>query len=66
MCTGTETSTAFLQLPRTLIRFASMWKVDPTRRSCSRAISNGFSRRCETGASTAVTEWRVYGAVSGG
>ncbi len=32
-----------------------MPKIAATRRSCARAISNGFSRRCETGASTVVT-----------
>src|SRR5581483_7713124 len=32
-----------------------IWKVVATRRSCSRASSNGFSRRCETETSTAVT-----------
>ena len=32
-----------------------MSNVVATRRSCSRAISRGFSRRCEIGASTAVT-----------
>jgi hypothetical protein len=33
--------------------------VAATRRNCSRAISKGFSRRCETGETTAVTEGRV-------
>ena len=32
-----------------------MSKIVATRWSCARAISNGFSRRCEIGASTAVT-----------
>ena len=32
-----------------------MSKTSATRRSCSRAISNGFSRRCDSGASTDVT-----------
>src|SRR5688500_5873630 len=40
-----ETSTVFLHRSRTLIRFGSIAKVFPTRRSCSRAISYGFSRR---------------------
>src|SRR6266545_2893577 len=55
MATGTETDTAFLQSWRTLTRFGSIAKAFATRRNCSRAISNGFSRRCETGASTVVT-----------
>src|SRR3954469_5884247 len=59
--TGIETETAFLQSWRTLTRFESIAKASATRRSCSRAISNGFSRRCETGASTVVTAYRVYG-----
>src|SRR5215212_11869936 len=50
-----ETDTAFLHSWRTFTRFGSMAKVLATRCSCSRAISNGFSRRCETGASTVVT-----------
>src|SRR4051812_9991703 len=37
------------------MRLASISKNSPTRRSCSRAISNGFSRRWVSGASTAVT-----------
>src|SRR3954447_1787271 len=59
--TGTDTSTAFLHSPRTSTRLGSTLKVAATRRSCSRAISNGFSRRCEAGCATAVTESRVYG-----
>src|SRR3954451_3226074 len=59
--TGTDTSTAFLHSPRTSTRLGSTSKAAATRRSCSRAISNGFSRRCEAGCATAVTEWRVYG-----
>ena len=43
--TGIETSTDFLHRSRTLIRFGSIANVSPTRRSCSRAISYGFSRR---------------------
>src|SRR5947207_7718358 len=50
-----ETDTAFLHSCSTLTRFGSIAKTLATRRSCSRAISNGFSRRCETGASTVVT-----------
>src|SRR6266576_6974610 len=45
MVTGTETSIAFLHSPRTEIRFGSISNVSPARRSCSRASSNGFSRR---------------------
>src|SRR5262249_37503784 len=52
--TGTETSIAFLHSPSTATRFGSMAKVVPTRRSCSRASSNGFSRRWVVG-TTAVT-----------
>src|SRR5437588_3398204 len=55
MVTGIDTDTAFLHSWRTLTRFGSIAKTFATRRSCSRAISNGFSRRCETGASTVVT-----------
>src|SRR6266508_6187073 len=55
MRVGIETATDFLQFERTLIRFGSMLNVSPTRRSCCRAISNGFSRRCETWVSTADT-----------
>src|SRR3954454_13691364 len=66
MPTGTETSTDFLHPLRTLTRFWSMSNIDATRRSCARAISNGFSRRCEIGASTDVTEGRVYGGYAGG
>src|SRR4051794_38451817 len=63
--TGTETSTAFLHSPSTSTRFEEMSKVAATRRNCSRAISNGFSRRCEAGWAIAVTEWRVYGYSAG-
>src|SRR5918911_2226741 len=49
--TGIETTTAFLHSDRTLTRFESISKTSATRRSCSRAMSYGFSRRCETGAS---------------
>src|SRR5919204_897675 len=55
MATGIDTDTAFLHSWRTLTRFGSIAKTFATRRNCSRAISNGFSRRCETGASTVVT-----------
>src|SRR4051812_19690440 len=55
MPTGTETSTAFLHAPSTLTRLDSIPNVVATRCSCSRAMSNGFSRRCDAGASTAVT-----------
>src|SRR5882757_7918342 len=61
MPTGTDTSTAFLHAPSTRTRLSSMPKVAATRPSCAFAISNGFSRRCEIGASTVLTEWRVYG-----
>src|ERR687883_1351772 len=53
--TGIETATDFLHSWRTLTRLASMSKTSATRRSCSRAIANGFSRRCDSGASTDVT-----------
>src|SRR5438067_7539757 len=55
IATGMDTDTAFLHSWSTLTRFGSIAKTFATRRSCSRAISNGFSRRCETGASTVVT-----------
>src|SRR6266545_935066 len=55
IATGTDTDTAFLHSWRTFTRFGSRAKTWATRRNCSRAISNGFSRRCETGASTVVT-----------
>src|SRR4029079_791836 len=61
MPTGMETSTAFLHVPSTRTRLSSIPKVAATRPSCAFAISNGFSRRCEIGACTVVTEWRVYG-----
>src|SRR6187455_2341244 len=50
MPTGIETSTLFLHSCNTFTRFCSMPKTSATRRSWSRAMSNGFSRRCETGA----------------
>src|SRR6266550_2849502 len=53
--TGTETASAFLHSWRTLTRFGSIPKVSATLLSCDLAISKGFSRRCETGASTVVT-----------
>src|SRR5882724_2106197 len=53
--TGTETESAFLHSCRTLTRFGSIANVSATFLSCDLAISNGFSRRCETGASTVVT-----------
>src|SRR5436190_24331830 len=55
-----EMDTAFLHSCSTLTRFGSIAKAWATRRSCSRAISNGFSRRCETGASTVVTSTPFY------
>src|SRR5919201_706404 len=55
IATGTDTDTAFLHSWRTLTRFGSIANACATRRNCSRAISKGFSRRCETGASTVVT-----------
>src|ERR1051326_2918014 len=45
MLTGTETSIDFLHSPSTAMRLESISNVVPTRRSCSRASSNGFSRR---------------------
>src|SRR6187399_1208277 len=56
MTTGIETTTAFLHSCRTAIRFGSILNESATRLSCCCAISNGFSRRWETGASTVVTE----------
>src|SRR3954469_23985630 len=53
--TGIETTTAFLHSCRTFTRRWSISKMSATRRSCSRAISNGFSRRWDSGASTVVT-----------
>src|SRR3954471_16800011 len=53
--TGTETETAFLHSWRTLTRFGSIAKVFATFRSCCFAISYGFSRRWDEGASTVVT-----------
>src|SRR5690242_10407196 len=55
MVTGIETTTAFLHSCRTFTRRWSISKMSATRRSCSRAISNGFSRRWDSGASTVVT-----------
>src|SRR5919199_5503802 len=55
IATGIETATAFLHFSRTLTRFGSIAKVFATFRSCAFAMSYGFSRRCETGASTVVT-----------
>src|SRR5215510_1383449 len=54
--TGIETTTAFLHSCRTFTRRWSMSKMSATRRSCSRAIWNGFSRRWDSGASSVVTE----------
>src|SRR2546423_13493790 len=50
-----DTDTAFLHSWRTLTRLGSIAKTFATRRNCWRASSNGFPRRCETGASTVVT-----------
>src|SRR5437870_4367368 len=55
METGTETATAFLHFSRTLMRFGSIANVFATLPSWAFAISYGFSRRCERGASTVVT-----------
>src|SRR6266568_7533003 len=55
IATGMETASAFLHSWRTLMRFGSIAKVLPTLCSWAFAISYGFSRRCETGASTVVT-----------
>src|SRR3990172_7616156 len=54
--TGTETATVFLHSERMLIRFGSTAKISPTRRTCPFASSNGFSRRCVTGASVALID----------
>src|SRR5581483_2068704 len=48
ICTGTDTSTHFFTPDSTEIRLGSMPNVSPTRRSCARASSSGFSFRCET------------------
>src|SRR5205085_828431 len=55
IATGTETTSAFLHSCKTLTRFGSIANVSATRRSCCFAMSYGFSRRWETGASTVVT-----------
>src|SRR5919201_2149790 len=55
IATGMETATAFLHCCRTLTRFGSIANVCATWRNCDLAMSYGFSRRCETGASTVVT-----------
>src|SRR6266545_821958 len=52
---GIETASAFLHWPRTLTRSAEMPKTSATSWSWRCASSNGFSRRCEGGASTVVT-----------
>src|SRR5919204_1535571 len=51
-----DTTSAFLHSCRTLTRFGSIANVCATLRNCCFAISYGFSLRCETGASTVVTE----------
>src|SRR3954470_7795823 len=53
--TGTETTTAFLHSWRTLTRLGSTANNSATRRSCSFAMSYGFSRRCDSGTSSVVT-----------
>src|SRR5919201_5760666 len=55
IATGIETPTAFLHFSRTLTRFGSIANVFATLCSCAFAMSYGFSRRCEIGASTVVT-----------
>src|SRR5919198_3069547 len=55
IATGIETPTAFLHFSRILTRFGSIANVFATFRSCAFAISYGFSRRCDTGASRVVT-----------
>src|SRR2546430_9959289 len=54
--TGTETTTAFLHSCRTLTRLGSTPNSSATRRSCSLAMSYGFSRRCDSGTSSVVTD----------
>src|SRR6266550_8989850 len=54
--TGTETTTAFLHSCSTLTRFGSTANSSATRRSCSLAMSYGFSRRCDSGSSSVVTD----------
>src|ERR671935_112283 len=62
IATGMETATAFLHCCRTLTRFGSIANVCATRRSCDFAISYGFSRRWEAGASTVVTLSLLFAA----
>src|SRR5918912_1511100 len=50
-----ETTSAFLHSWRTLTSRCSMPNRSATLRSCSRAMSYGFSRRCVAGASSVVT-----------
>ena len=59
--TGIETTTAFLHSWSTFTRRWSISKMSATRRSCWRAIWNGFSRRWDSGASTVVTNWMSIG-----
>src|SRR5438876_8451091 len=47
---------AFLHSWRTFTSRSSISKMSATRRSCWRAIWNGFSRRWDSGASTVVTQ----------
>src|ERR671936_3038070 len=55
ICTGIDTTSAFLHCWKTFTRLGLIANVCATRRSCDFAISYGFSRRWEAGASTVVT-----------
>src|SRR6266567_6141134 len=69
--TGTETARDFLHSWRTLTRFGSIANVSATFLNCDLAISKGFSRRCETGASTVVksapfsAQMAIFSALTG-
>src|SRR6187455_3121667 len=65
IATGIDTSTVFLHSPRTRTRFGSTPNVSPTRVSCERASSYGFSRRW-VGVSVALIGCFAAGARGGG
>src|SRR5919201_1187320 len=65
IATGIETPTAFLHFSRTLTRFGSIANVFATLCSCAFAMSYGFSRRCESGASTVLTYGSFFRANGG-
>src|SRR5919202_2057380 len=60
IATGIDTETAFLHSWSTLTRLSSIRNAVATFRSCARAMSKGFSRRCEAGASSVVTERLLF------